>query len=108
MNRGRINPEVKKRIESIAAKLNYRKNKVAKSLANRKLNLKIAVVLHIHSNEFFSEVLQGIERARMEIVDFVPPPAALTGNARPSILWRLTAVYTPVIFMRWMIITRGI
>ncbi|MDR0582999.1 MAG: substrate-binding domain-containing protein [Treponema sp.] len=69
-NRGRISPEAKKRIESIAAKLNYRKNKVAKSLANRKLNLKIAVVLHIHSNEFFGEVLRGIERARTEIVDF--------------------------------------
>jgi LacI family transcriptional regulator len=69
-NRGRISPEAKKRIESIAAKLNYRKNKVAKSLANRKLNLKIAVILHIHSNEFFGEVLQGIEQARTEIVDF--------------------------------------
>jgi LacI family transcriptional regulator len=69
-NRGRISPEVKKRIKSIAENLNYRKNKVAKSLANRKLNLKIAVVLHIHSNEFWSEVLQGIERAQSEIVDF--------------------------------------
>jgi LacI family transcriptional regulator len=69
-NRGRISPEAKKRIESIAEKLKYRKNKVAKSLANRKLNLKIAVVLHIHSNEFFDEVLRGIERARGEIVDF--------------------------------------
>jgi LacI family transcriptional regulator len=69
-NRGRISPEAKRRIESIAAKLNYRKNKVAKSLANRKLNLKIAVILHIHSNEFFGEVLEGIERAQREIVDF--------------------------------------
>jgi LacI family transcriptional regulator len=69
-NRGRISPAAKKRIESIAEKLNYRKNKVAKSLANRKLNLKIAVVLHIHSNEFWGEVLQGIERARSEIADF--------------------------------------
>jgi LacI family transcriptional regulator len=69
-NRGRISPEAKKRIISIAVKLNYRKNKVAKSLANRKLNLKIAVVLHIHSNEFFGEVFRGIERARTEIADF--------------------------------------
>jgi LacI family transcriptional regulator len=69
-NRGRISPEAKKRIDSIAEKLNYRKNKVAKSLANRKLNLKIAVVLHIHSNEFWDEALQGIERARSEIADF--------------------------------------
>jgi LacI family transcriptional regulator len=69
-NRGRISPEAKKRIESIAAKLGYRKNKVAKSLANRKLNLKIAVVLHIQSNEFFAEVFRGIERAWTEIADF--------------------------------------
>lgn len=69
-NRGRISQEAKTRIEFIAAKLNYRKNKVAKSLANRKLNLKIALVLHIQSNEFFSEVLRGIERARAEIADF--------------------------------------
>jgi len=69
-NRGRISPEAKTRIEIIAAKLNYRKNKVAKSLANRKLNLKIALVLHIQANEFFSEVLRGIERARTEIADF--------------------------------------
>ena len=69
-NRGRISPEAKTRIEIIAAKLNYRKNKVAKSLANRKLNLKIALVLHIQSNEFYSEVFRGIERARTEITDF--------------------------------------
>jgi LacI family transcriptional regulator len=69
-NRGRISSQAKTRIEFIAEKLNYRKNKVAKSLANRKLNLKIALVLHIQSNEFFSEVLRGIERARTEIADF--------------------------------------
>jgi len=69
-NRGRISPEAKTRIEFIAAKLNYRKNKVAKSLANRKLNLKIALVLHVQSNEFFNEVFRGIERARTEIADF--------------------------------------
>ena len=69
-NRGRISQEAKTRIEVIAVKLNYRKNKVAKSLANRRLNLKIALVLHNRSNEFFSEVLRGIERARMEIADF--------------------------------------
>ena len=69
-NRGRISQEAKARIESIAAKLNYRKNKVAKSLADRKLSLKIAVVLHNQSNEFFNDVLRGIDQARTEIADF--------------------------------------
>ncbi len=69
-NRGRINPQVAERIKEIAAELNYRTNTVAKSLAIRNKNLKIAVVLHIQRNDFYDEIIKGIKQAEEEIQDF--------------------------------------
>ncbi|MDF2513094.1 MAG: transcriptional regulator [Herbinix sp.] len=69
-NRGRIKPEVAENIKKIAAELNYRTNTVAKSLAIRNKNLKIAVVLHIQHNDFYDEVIKGIKQAEEEIQDF--------------------------------------
>lgn len=69
-NRGRIDPEVSKQIKEIARTLNYRPNKIAKSLAIRKRKLKIAVILNTYNNLFFEDVLKGVEIAREEIKDF--------------------------------------
>lgn len=63
-HRGRINPEVAARIRQVAKELNYKTNSVAKSLAIRSRNLKIAVVLHIqHNNDYYDEVEAGIHQA---------------------------------------------
>lgn len=69
-NRGRIKPEVAARIRAIAEQMDYRANSVAKSLALRNKNLKIAVILHIQRNDFYDDVLLGIKRAQHEILDF--------------------------------------
>jgi len=68
--RGKVNPEAAKRVEEIAKSLDYKPNTVAKSLANRKRNIRICVVLHIRGNLFFNDVLKGVEQANKEIRDF--------------------------------------
>jgi len=68
--RGKVNPEAAKKVEEIAKSLDYKPNTVAKSLANRKRNIRICVVLHIRGNLFFNDVLKGVEQAGKEIRDF--------------------------------------
>lgn len=65
-HRGRINPEVAARIQAVARELNYKTNSVAKSLALRNRNLKIAVVLHVQHNNYFDEVEAGIRQAERD------------------------------------------
>ena len=69
-NRGRVNPDVVKRVKEIAEALNYKPNSVAKSLAIRNRKLKIALILHIEHNIFWDAVLEGVEQAAHEIQDF--------------------------------------
>lgn len=66
-NRGRVNPEVAKRIKDIAKELNYEPNKTARSLHIASKNLKIAVILHTETNLFFEKVLEGIKKASEEL-----------------------------------------
>lgn len=68
--RGRIDPEVAARIRAIAEDLGYKTNSVAKSLAIRKRNLKIAIILHIQHNDYYNEVMRGISKGEDEIRDF--------------------------------------
>lgn len=69
-DRGRVRPEVAERINAIAKQMNYKTNSVAKSLATRKRNLRFAVILHIMQNDFYNEVLLGVQKASDEIKDF--------------------------------------
>jgi len=69
-NRGRVRPEVVKRIQDIAESLGYKPNSVAKSLAIRNRKLKIALILHIDHNTFWDMILEGVEQATHEILDF--------------------------------------
>lgn len=66
-DRGRVNPDVAKRIKCIAKELNYQPNKTARTLHIASKNLKIAVILHTESNLFFEKVLKGINKAANEI-----------------------------------------
>ena len=69
-NRGRVRPEVVKRVLEIADLLNYKPNSIAKSLAIRNRKLKIALILHIERNTFWDMILEGVEQAAHEIRDF--------------------------------------
>ena len=69
-DRGRVSPDVVKRVKEIAETLNYKPNSVAKSLAIRNRKLKIALILHIEHNTFWDTVIKGVEQAANEIQDF--------------------------------------
>jgi len=68
--RGGVNKEVAEKILQIAESLGYKPNLVAKSLATRGQKNTIGVLVCAEGNDFFSEVLNGIEAAADEIVDF--------------------------------------
>ena len=63
-NRGRVNPEVKKKILDIATQLNYKPNAVAKGLAAINKKYKIAVILHTQINTFQREIIEGVEEEK--------------------------------------------
>ena len=69
-NRGRVSPDVIKRVQEIAEFLNYKPNTVAKSLAIRSRKLKIALILHINRNTFYDTILEGVEQMANEISDY--------------------------------------
>lgn len=69
-NRGRIAPEVQERILFIAKQMNYQKNMAASSLSASDKHYKIAVVLHVHQNDFYKDIMKGISRAKKEINDY--------------------------------------
>ncbi|KLI60025.1 LacI family DNA-binding transcriptional regulator [Brachyspira hyodysenteriae] len=69
-NRGRIDHDVEQKILDIAKSLNYKPDKIAKSLAIRKKKFKIAAVLNTYNNLFFEYVIKGIEIAGKEIEEF--------------------------------------
>ncbi|KLI24166.1 LacI family DNA-binding transcriptional regulator [Brachyspira hyodysenteriae] len=69
-NRGRIDHDVEQKILDIAKSLNYKPDKIAKSLAIRKKKFKIAAVLNTYNNLFFEDVIRGIEIAGKEIKEF--------------------------------------
>lgn len=70
-DRGRVNPEVAKRIKKIANELGYKPNAIAKGLSMRKENLRITIIMHIsRTNSFFDDVLIGIKQGFDELVDY--------------------------------------
>jgi len=68
--RGGVNKEVEERIIKIAKSLGYKPNLVAKSLATRGQKNAIGVLVCAEGNDFFSEVLNGVDAAAQEISDF--------------------------------------
>jgi LacI family transcriptional regulator len=69
-NRGRVSPEVIKRVQEIAAYLDYKPNSIAKSLVLRNRKLKIALILHIDHNTFYDMILEGVAQMSNEIRDY--------------------------------------
>ena len=71
--RGKVKPEVEKRVLAIAKALNYRPNSAAKSLALRNKAIKVGVLSHVqpdYINYAVNEGHKGIQAAEMEYADF--------------------------------------
>lgn len=69
-HRGGVNAEVAERIREIAQSLGYTPNLVAKSMAIRNRQHTIGVILCSQGNDFYQQVLEGIEAAQQEVRDF--------------------------------------
>ena len=68
-NRGGISPATTARVQEFLERINYRPNKIGRSLARRKL-VRLYISFHDTKAEFFKEVLTGIKAAGDEIADF--------------------------------------
>jgi len=71
--RGKVKPEVEKRVLAIAKALNYRPNSAAKSLALRNKAIKVGVLSHVqpdYINHAVNEGYKGIRAAEIEYADF--------------------------------------
>ena len=69
-DRGRIDPEVARRVKLIARQLNYHANTAAQKLAAIRKPLRINVIMHAQENEYYSQILDGVKRAAIEIADY--------------------------------------
>lgn len=69
-NRGKVNSETEKKIRTILEQVGYTPNIAGKALAVRKKNLTIGVLLTSEGNEFFDDVMKGIEDAEKEIKQY--------------------------------------
>lgn len=69
-NRGGVDPEVDKRIKTLAKELNYSPNRAGRALAIRKKQPKFGVVLCSIGNMFFTDVIKGIKKAEEELADY--------------------------------------
>ena len=67
-NRGRIKPEVADRIRQIAEEMGYKPNQLGRALSMSKNNIKIGVILQAAETPFMQCVLEGIERAKDEVM----------------------------------------
>ncbi len=65
-----VNYDVAQRIKKIAEDMGYRPNVVAKALASHRRTTVIGVIINSEGNEFFNDVLAGIDAARQEYFDF--------------------------------------
>lgn len=65
-NRGRVNPETERLIRNVAKELGYQPNVAGKALAAIKKNFIIGIILSSEGNEFFDDVISGMEQAEKE------------------------------------------
>ena len=66
-NRGRIRPEVAKRVRDIAQEMGYRPNQLGWALSMSKNNIRIGVIVQGAETPFMQEVLKGIQEATAEV-----------------------------------------
>ncbi|MCL1795450.1 MAG: LacI family DNA-binding transcriptional regulator [Clostridia bacterium] len=68
--RGKVRPDTEARILAVLERAGYTKNIAARALAIRKGSPTIGVMISSEGNPFFDEVLAGIRRAEVELMDF--------------------------------------
>ncbi len=66
-NRGRVNPEVAKRIWQIAEELDYQPNKIGRALVKAAQELKLGVILQSAETPTMKIVNKGVEKAAAEL-----------------------------------------
>lgn len=69
-NRGRVNPEVAKKIKRIADEMNYQPNRVGRALAMSRHSIKIGVVVQATDTPFMKILLEGVTEAKEEVERF--------------------------------------
>ncbi len=68
-DRAGINPQIKSRIQAIAAEKGYKTNRAGKMLGICRKPLRIGIQMPAIGNDFFDEVRQGIDQAAAELAD---------------------------------------
>ncbi|MCD8218432.1 MAG: LacI family DNA-binding transcriptional regulator [Clostridiales bacterium] len=66
-NRGRINPDVAKKIKKLAAEMGYQPNRAGRALALSCRSITIGVILQAADTPFMKKVLMGIAKAKEEV-----------------------------------------
>lgn len=69
-NRGNVKKETEEKVLRIAKQLNYTPNMAAKTLAARRKNITIGIVLPAEGNDFFDDLLKGVYQAQKELGDY--------------------------------------
>ena len=69
-HRGNVSAQTERLVTQVATEMGYRPNIAGKALAARKKNFTIGVILCSEGNEFFDDVLDGINRAGSESADY--------------------------------------
>ncbi|MDR7869301.1 MAG: LacI family DNA-binding transcriptional regulator [Tissierellaceae bacterium] len=69
-NRGNVNPETENRVKEIAQRMGYRPNRAARALATRKNPIKLGFVVPAEGNSFFDDVIKGLNKQAMKLVDY--------------------------------------
>ena len=69
-HRGRVDPEVAKRVRQLAADYGYKPNRIAVGLKRIEHPLRIGIVINSVGNAFYEHILKGMDRARSEFADF--------------------------------------
>lgn len=68
-NRGRIDPELQRRILETAEKHGFTPSHIGRALALSKNPVKIGVIVHLSDIPFFRQVISGIEKAKSDIAN---------------------------------------
>lgn len=66
-DRGRVDPEIDRKIKKIAKDLGYQPNTAGRALALSKNPIKIGIIIQLYETPFMQGVMRGVESAKEEI-----------------------------------------
>ena len=68
--RGRVDPEVEKRVLAIVQKLEYKPSRVAQQLCMQKRRIRIGVITRTDVRGFWSNLIRGLDAAAEELKEY--------------------------------------